>query len=163
MRCSSIPSLAIFTRATRSFGLRKFRCSFTSRLESIPLIRSNDFRIAEESRYSFDIQNLIGCSAAATGLLLNPDRGSHAMPHKTPIVFALVGALSCLAQQARAQNSSSVHEGGWPIQNGVKHQPTRGAVGGEFSRSQQEETDRLYEELMSNYGATHHSGNARMR
>ena len=85
------------------------------------------------------------------------------MLRKPLIVFALVGPLSCLAQQAIAQNSSSVHEGNWPIQNGIKHQPTRGAVGGEFSGSQQEETDKLYDELMSNYGATHHTGTARMR
>ena len=85
------------------------------------------------------------------------------MSHKRLIVFALVVTLSCLAEQAFAQNSSSVHEGGWPIENGVKHQPTRGAVGGEFSKGQQEETDRLYNELMSNSAATHHSGIARMR
>ena len=87
------------------------------------------------------------------------------MPHRTLIVFALVGALSCLPpQQASAKNSSSVHEGSWPIENGIKHQPTRSEVGGEFSRSQAEETDRLYNELMSNsFGATHHTGNARMR
>jgi hypothetical protein len=87
------------------------------------------------------------------------------MLHKTIVVAALAGALSCLAQQAIAQNSRvPVHGGGWPIQNGVKHQPTRGAVGGEFSPSQAEETDRLYQELMSNsFSATHHSGTARMR
>ncbi len=86
------------------------------------------------------------------------------MSHKRLIVFALVGTLSCLAQQVIAQNSSSVHEGSWPIENGVKHQPTRGAVGGEFSRSQQEETDRLYNELLSNgFSDTHHTGNARTR
>ena len=87
------------------------------------------------------------------------------MLHKTIVIAALAGALSCLAQQAIAQDSRvPVHEGGWPIQNGVKHQPTRGAVGGEFSPSQAEETDRLYQELMSNsFSATHHSGTARMR
>jgi hypothetical protein len=85
------------------------------------------------------------------------------MSDRTLFAFALVGALSFLAQSGFAQNSSAVHEGSWPIQGGVKHQPTRGAVGGEFSRSQQEETDKLYEELMSGYGATHHTGNARMR
>jgi hypothetical protein len=37
-------------------------------------------------------------------------------------------------------------------------------VGGEFSKSQQEETDKLYDELMSNsYSATHHTGISRMR
>ena len=86
------------------------------------------------------------------------------MLHKTLIVFALVGGLSCLAQPGIAQDSRPLHGGGWPIQNGVKHQPTRGAVGGEFSRSQAEETDKLYDELMSNsFSATHHSGTARMR
>ncbi len=43
MRCSSSPSLAIFTRSARSGGRRKLRSVFTKRLESIPLIRSNDF------------------------------------------------------------------------------------------------------------------------
>jgi hypothetical protein len=86
------------------------------------------------------------------------------MVHKTIIVGALAGVLSCVAQQAIAQDSHPVHEGGWPIQGGVKHQPTRGAVGGEFSSGQAQETDTLYEELMSNsFGATHHTGNARMR
>jgi hypothetical protein len=87
------------------------------------------------------------------------------MLYKTTIVAALAGALSCLAQQAIAQDSRvPIHGGGWPIQNGVKHQPTRGAVGGEFSPSQAEETDRLYQELMSNsFSATHHSGTARKR
>ena len=86
------------------------------------------------------------------------------MSYQRLIVFALVGALSCLAQQAIAQNSPPVHGGDWPIQNGVRHQPTRGEVGGEFSRSQQEETDRLYNELMSNSSSgTHHTGIARMR
>jgi hypothetical protein len=86
------------------------------------------------------------------------------MSNRTLIIFALAGLFSCPAQQGIAQNSSSVHEGGWPIQNGVKHQPTRGEVGSEFSRSQQEETDRLYNELMSNsFGGTRHTGVARMR
>lgn len=87
------------------------------------------------------------------------------MSRKTIIVAALAGALACPAQQAIAQdNRVPVHSGDWPIQNGVKHQPTRGAVGGEFSRSQAEETDRLYDELMSNsFSGTHHPGNARMR
>jgi hypothetical protein len=84
------------------------------------------------------------------------------MSHKKLIVFA-VGALSCLAQPGIAQERPAVHPPG-PIQNGIKHQPTRGDVGGEFSKGQAEETDRLYNELMSNgFGATHHSGIARMR
>src|SRR5208282_3286791 len=50
-RFSSSPSLAIATRSTRSAALRKLRFVFTRRLESIPVIRSNDFRKGEESRY----------------------------------------------------------------------------------------------------------------
>lgn len=85
------------------------------------------------------------------------------MFHRMPVVAALAGALSCLSQAAVAQNPP-VHGGGWPIQNGVKHQPTRGAVGGEFSRSQAQEVDKLYDELLSNgYSRTHHTGVARMR
>jgi hypothetical protein len=85
------------------------------------------------------------------------------MSHKTILVFALVGALSCLAQQAIAQDSKPIHGGAWPIQNGVRHQPTRDAVGGEFSRGQADETDKLYDELLNGYGGTHHSGNIRQR
>ena len=83
---------------------------------------------------------------------------------RTLIALALAGALSSLAQQAIAQDSRPLHEGDWPIQNGVKHQPTRSAVGSEFSKGQAEETDRLYNELMSNsFGGTRHTGIARMR
>jgi hypothetical protein len=77
--------------------------------------------------------------------------GSLAMSCKTLIVSVLVGMLSLLAQPAIAQDSSSVHEGDWPIQGGVKHQPTRGALGGgsEFSQDQAHEIDRLYDQLLS--------------
>jgi hypothetical protein len=85
------------------------------------------------------------------------------MLYKTIILAAVAGALSCLAQQAIAQESRPIHGGAWPIQGGVKHQPTRGAVGGEFTSGQQNETDKLYDELMNGYGATHHTGNIRSR
>jgi hypothetical protein len=85
------------------------------------------------------------------------------MLHKTIIAGALVGGLSCLAQQAMAQESRPIHGGAWPIQGGVKHQPTRGAVGGEFTPGQAEETDKLYDELLNNYIGTHHPGNVRSR
>ncbi len=85
------------------------------------------------------------------------------MLQKTIIVGALVGGLSCLAPQAMAQESRPVHGNSWPIQGGVKHQPTRGAVGGEFTPGQKDETDKLYDELMNGYFATHHTGNARSR
>jgi hypothetical protein len=91
--------------------------------------------------------------------------GIHKMLQKRLIAVVVAGALSCLTQQTNAQDSHApVHGGDWPIQNGVKHQPTRGVVGGEFSPGQANETDKLYDELMSNsYGSTHHSGTARMR
>ncbi len=86
------------------------------------------------------------------------------MLHKTIIAGAVVGGFSCLAQQAMAQESRPIHGGAWPIQGGVKHQPTRGAVGGEFTPGQKDETDKLYDELMqNNFSATHHTGNARSR
>jgi hypothetical protein len=96
--------------------------------------------------------------------VLYADQEIYAMLNKINLVGALAGALSCLAQQAIAQDSHPIHGGDWPIQNGVKHQPTRGAVGGEFSPGQANETDKLYDELMSNsFSSTHHSGTARMR
>src|SRR5208283_5034108 len=55
MRFSSSPSLAIATRSARSAALRKLRFAFTRRVESIPLIRSNDFRKNEESHYMIEI------------------------------------------------------------------------------------------------------------
>ena len=87
------------------------------------------------------------------------------MSHKTLILFALAGTLSFHAERGMAQQTEPRHLSG-PIQNGVKHQPTRGDVGGggEFSKGQAEETDRLYNELMSNsFGGTRHTGVARMR
>jgi len=85
------------------------------------------------------------------------------MLQRMPIVLGVIGALMSPARLALAEDSRPTHGGAWPIQHGVKHQPTRSEVGGEFSKSQQDETDKLYDQLMSNYGATHHSGNARMR
>jgi hypothetical protein len=73
------------------------------------------------------------------------------MSQKTLFAFALSGALSLQAQLAIAQNSRSVHEGEWPIENGVRHQPTRGDLGGghEFSQDQAHEIDQLYDQLLS--------------
>src|SRR5271165_5913462 len=72
MRCSSSPSLTIFTRSARSAALRKLRFVFTRRVESIPLIRSNDFRKGAESRYTIvrcrdrsDERRLACCAAPA--------------------------------------------------------------------------------------------------
>jgi hypothetical protein len=81
------------------------------------------------------------------------------MSHKSLVVFVLAQALSFAAQPAIAEDSSSVHGGEWPIENGVKHQPTRGELGGgrEFTQDQAGEVDRLYDELLSsgNKGEDH--------
>jgi hypothetical protein len=69
------------------------------------------------------------------------------MSHKTLIVCALFGALSCLPQPGLAQNRPPVHEGDWPIENGVKHQPT--GNGQDVTPDQAREIDRLYDELLS--------------
>ena len=46
------------------------------------------------------------------------------MSHKTLILFALAGTLSFPAERGMAQQTEPRHLSG-PIQNGVKHQPTR--------------------------------------
>jgi len=77
--------------------------------------------------------------------------GSLAMSYKTLIVSVLVGMLPLLAQPGIAQDSSSLHEGDWPIQNGFNRQPTRGDLGAgrEFSQDQAHEIDQLYDQLLS--------------
>jgi hypothetical protein len=77
-------------------------------------------------------------------------REAHWVPtmlQKTIIVTALAGAISCLAQPGLAQNRPPVHEGDWPIENGVKHQPT--GTGQDVTPDQAREIDRLYDQLLS--------------
>jgi hypothetical protein len=81
------------------------------------------------------------------------------MSHKTLFALALFGALSLLAQQGTAQETQSLHQGPWPIQNGFNRQPTRNDQ--DVTSDQAREIDRLYNELMST--GTHHPGIARMR
>jgi hypothetical protein len=87
------------------------------------------------------------------------------MSCKTLIVLALVGAFSLLAERGIAQETS-IHPS-WPIENGVKHQPTQNELRAlhdqDVPPNDAREIDRLYNELMSGYGATHHTGIARMR
>jgi hypothetical protein len=88
------------------------------------------------------------------------------MSRKTLIVFALVGPLSFLAERGIAQETS-LHPS-WPIENGIKHQPTQNELRAlhdqDVPASDAREIDRLYDELMSNsYSSTHHTGIARMR
>jgi hypothetical protein len=81
------------------------------------------------------------------------------MSYKAFLALALVGALSFLAQRGIAQET--------PIQNGIKHQPTENELRAlhdqDVTPNDAREIDRLYDELMSGYGGTHHTGIARKR
>lgn len=86
------------------------------------------------------------------------------MSSRTLLALVLVGPLSFATQPGTAQE---LH-GAWPIQNGVKHQPTRGDLRSlheqDVPSNDAREIDRLYNELLSNgYSGTHHTGNARTR
>ena len=91
------------------------------------------------------------------------------MSRKTLCALALVGALSSLAEQSIAQETGSLHQGPWPIQNGFKRQPTRNELRALHERdvttNDAREIDRLYNQLMStgDNGGTRHPGIARMR
>jgi len=91
------------------------------------------------------------------------------MSQKILFALALSGALSLQAQQAIAQETQSLHQGPWPIQNGIKRQPTRNELRAlhehDVSPNAAREIDRLYNELLSSgeNGGTHHPGIARMR
>ena len=71
------------------------------------------------------------------------------MSHKTLVLFALVGALLFLAQRGNAQEAGSIHPS-WPIQNGVKHQPTQSELNAlhdqDVTPNDAREVDRLYNE-----------------
>jgi hypothetical protein len=88
------------------------------------------------------------------------------MSHNRLLAFALVGALSFLAQRGSAQETGLIHPS-WPIQNGIKRQPTENELRAlhdhDVTPSDAREIDRLYDELMSSGGGTHHTGIARMR
>ena len=87
------------------------------------------------------------------------------MLHKTIIVGALVGVISCLAQQAIAQEFPA---GSWgrlaDLRTGSSTSRPGARWEGNSTPGQAEETDKLYNELMSNsFSDTHHTGTARMR
>ena len=88
------------------------------------------------------------------------------MSRKTHFALALVGALSFLAQRGFAQDSGSLHQGAWPIQNGFNRQPTRNELRAlhehDVTSSDAREIDRLYNELISSGGGTYHTGISRM-
>jgi hypothetical protein len=90
------------------------------------------------------------------------------MSHKILFALTLAGALSLPARQAIAQETQSLHQGPWPIQNGIKRQPTRNELRAlhehDVTPSDAREIDRLYNELLSTgESGTHHPGIARMR
>ena len=87
------------------------------------------------------------------------------MSYKALFALALIGPLSFLAQPGMAQEQR-LHPS-WPIEGGFNRQPTRNELRAlheqDVPSSDAREIDRLYNELMNNYGSTHHTGNARMR
>jgi hypothetical protein len=87
------------------------------------------------------------------------------MLSKTLAVFALVGALSFLAQPGIAQEAGTIHPS-WPMENGIKHQPIRDELRALHDRdvtpADAREIDRLYNELISSGGGTYHTGISRM-
>ena len=90
------------------------------------------------------------------------------MSYKSLLALALGGPLTFAAQPGIAQDSPALHPS-WPIQNGVKRQPTQNDLRALHDRdvpsSDAREIDRLYDQLMSTdvSGGTHHPGIARMR
>jgi len=88
------------------------------------------------------------------------------MSHKTLFALALIGPLSCLAQPGIAEAQPMLHPS-WPIEGGVKHQPTRNELRAlhqqDVPSSDAREIDRLYNQLMNGYESTHHTGDARTR
>jgi len=83
------------------------------------------------------------------------------MSHKTLLSFTLVGALSLLAEQGTAQNSSSRHQGAWPVQNGFNHQPTEDELHDQDVPSgDARKVDQLYDQLMSTGEHDHGAGSA---
>jgi hypothetical protein len=92
--------------------------------------------------------------------------GSHNMSYKALFALALIAPLAFLTQPGIAQERPALHPS-WPIEGGVKHQPTRNELRAlhqqDVPSSDAREIDRLYNELMDGYTSTHHTGNARMR
>jgi hypothetical protein len=88
------------------------------------------------------------------------------MSYKTVFALALIGPLAFLTQPGIAQERPALHPS-WPIEGGVKHQPTQNELRAlhqqDVPSNDAREIDRLYNELMNNYGSTHHTGISRMR
>jgi hypothetical protein len=66
---------------------------------------------------------------------------------------ALVAALSILAEPGVAKDAPPLHQGPWPIYNGVDHQPTgdelRALHQHDVTPDEAHEIDRLYDQLLS--------------
>jgi hypothetical protein len=71
-------------------------------------------------------------------------------------VCALVAALSILAEPGVGKDGPPLHQGPWPIYNGIDHQPTRDELRALHQRDvtpdEAHEIDRLYDQLVSSNG-----------
>jgi hypothetical protein len=65
----------------------------------------------------------------------------------------LVAALSIMAEPGVVKDAPPLHQGPWPIYNGVDHQPTRDELRAlhqhDVTPDQAHEIDRLYDQLLS--------------
>ena len=75
------------------------------------------------------------------------------MLNKVVRTCALVAALSILAEPGVAKDAPPLHQGPWPIYNGVDHQPTRDELGAlhqhDVTPGEAHEIERLYDQLPS--------------
>jgi hypothetical protein len=75
------------------------------------------------------------------------------MSSKVVRAYALIAALSILAELEAAEGAPVGHSGPWPIHNGLNHQPTQDELRAlhqqDVTSDQAHEIDRLYDELLS--------------
>jgi hypothetical protein len=87
------------------------------------------------------------------------------MLNKVVRASALVAALSILAEPGVAKDAAPLHQGPWPICNGIDHQPTgdelRALHQHDVAPDQAHEIGRLYDQLLSSSDRVPGSGDAR--
>ena len=75
------------------------------------------------------------------------------MLNKVVRACALVAALATLAEPGVARDAPPLHQGSWPIYNGLNHQPTQDGLRAlhqqDVTSDQAHEIDRLYDQLLS--------------